>query len=58
MLRSGVFWAGVAAGAVVTWMVAKRRGTLIAATPYFPKPLRRQGRRGGGWPGQAEAYQR
>lgn len=57
MLRSGAFWLGVGAGALVTWLVARRGGSLIAATPYYPKPLRRQGRRGQSWPGQPEAYQ-
>lgn len=51
MLRSGAFYLGVAAGALVTWMVARRRGQLIAATPYRPRPLRRSGRIGHGWAG-------
>lgn len=56
MLRSGVFWVGVAAGGLVAWLWARRGQQLIAATPYFPKALRRQGRRGQSWPGQTEAY--
>ena len=56
MLRSGVFWAGVAAGGLLAWYWTRRGQQLIAATPYYPKPLRRTGRRGAGWGGQPEAY--
>ena len=51
MLRSGAFYLGVAAGALVTWMVARRRGQLIPATPYYPRPLKRFGRLGRSWRG-------
>ena len=51
MLKSGAFYLGIAAGALVTWMVARRRGQLIPATPYYPRLLRRYGRRGQGWAG-------
>lgn len=56
MLRSGVFWAGVAAGAALTWFWRKRQGQLIVVAPMFPRPLTRKGRRGQGWPGQQDAY--
>lgn len=56
MLRSGAFWVGVGAGALATWLVARRRFQLVAATPYYPRNLRRMGRRGAGWSGQGTAY--
>ncbi|HXM54543.1 MAG TPA: hypothetical protein VOB72_04075 [Candidatus Dormibacteraeota bacterium] len=58
MLRSGVFWAGVAAGGLVAWFWARRSEQFVAATPYYPKPIRRRGRRGAGWGGQTDAYSR
>lgn len=49
MLRSGAFWLGLGAGAVVTWFVRRQRGSMVQAGVYYPKPIRRQGRRGAGW---------
>lgn len=52
MLRSPQFLVGLAAGAVVTWFVARRRqAQLIAATPYTTVRLKRRGRLGHGWSG-------
>lgn len=52
MIRSPRFLLGVAAGAVATWWVARRRGArVIAATPYQPRPLTRRPRLGANWPG-------
>lgn len=59
MLRSPQFLLGLAAGAVVTWWVARRQqAKLIAGTPYTPKPLTRRGRMGGGWPGPGQGSYR
>ena len=51
MLREPVFYAGLAVGGLLAWWLAKRRGGLVAGTPYIPRPIRRVGRRGAGWAG-------
>lgn len=59
MLRSPQFLAGLAAGAAVTWWVARRRAAqLIAGTPYSVIPIRREGRLGRGWSRQGQGSYR
>lgn len=51
MLRSPQFLAGLAAGAVVTWWVIRRRESQLITATFVPKPLTRRGRMGQGWAG-------
>ena len=51
MLREPTFYVGLAAGAVVAWLIARRRDQLVVGAPHYVKPITRRGRMGQNWPG-------
>ena len=49
MLREPVFYVGLAAGAVLAWLIAGRGTTTVTGAPKFPRSIRRTPRRGAAW---------